>query len=99
MVDFITKLSLVAEKDMILVVCNRLLKIAHFVATMEGTSVEGLTRLFRNNMWKLHELPESVISDKGPQFAVELTNELNRILGIETRLLTAFYLQTDEQTE
>ena len=99
MVDFITKLSLVAEKDMILVVCNRLLKIAHFVATMEETSVEGLTRLFRNNMWKLHELPESVISDKGPQFAVELTNELNRILGIETRLLTAFYLQTDEQTE
>jgi len=50
MVDFITKLSLVVEKDAILVVCNKLLKMAYFVATMEGTSVEGLTRLFRNNI-------------------------------------------------
>jgi len=40
-----------------------------------------------------------VISDRGPQFAVELTKELNRILGIEIRLLMAFYLQIDEQTE
>ena len=46
MVDFITKLLVVAGKDAILVVCDRLSKIAHFVATMEGTSVEGLVRLF-----------------------------------------------------
>ena len=46
-------------------------------------------------MWKLHGLPESVVSDKGPQFAAELTKELNRILGIETRLSTAFHPQTD----
>ena len=98
-VDFIIKLSLVAGKDAILVVCNRLLKIAYFVATMEGTSVKGLTRLFRNNMWKLHGLPESVIGDRGPQFVAELTKELNRMLGIETRLLKAFHLQTDGQME
>jgi len=42
-VDFITKLPLVAGKDVILVVCNRLSKITHFVTTMEGTLVEGLT--------------------------------------------------------
>ena len=38
--DFITKLLLVIEKDTILVVYNRLLKIAHFVATMKETSAE-----------------------------------------------------------
>jgi len=47
----------------------------------------------------LHELPESVVSDREPQFAVELTKKLNRMLGIETKLLTAFHLQTDRQTE
>jgi len=47
-VDFITKLLLVAGKDAILVVCNRLLKMTYFVATMEETSVEGLARLFRD---------------------------------------------------
>ena len=74
-------------------------KITHFVATTKGTSAEGLARLFRNNVWKLHGLPESIISDQGPQFAAELMKELNQMLGIETKLSTAFHSQTDKQTE
>jgi len=50
-------------------------------------------------MWKLHGLPESVVLDRGPQFAVELTKKINRMLGIEIKLLTAFHPQTDRQTE
>jgi len=46
MVDFITKLLLVAEKNVILVVCNRLSKITYFMVTTEGMSAEGLARLF-----------------------------------------------------
>ena len=42
MVDFIMKLPVVAEKDAILVVCNRLSKMTHFVAMTEGTLAEGL---------------------------------------------------------
>ena len=91
MVDFITKLPLVVEKDTILVVCNRLSKMAYFVATTEGISVEELARLFRNDVWKLHRLLESVILDKGPQFAAELMKKLNRMLEIEMRLSTVFY--------
>ena len=49
-VDFITKLPVVAEKDVILVVCDQLLKMTHFVATTEGTSAEGLARLFKDNI-------------------------------------------------
>ena len=98
-VDFITKLPVVTGKDAILVVCNQLLKITHFVATTEGTLAEGLARLFQDNVWKLHGLPESVVSDKGPQFAVELTRELNRMLGIKMKLSTVFHPQTDGQIE
>ena len=50
MVDFITKLLIVAGKDVILVVCDWLLKITYFVATTEGISAEGLARLFRDNV-------------------------------------------------
>ena len=99
MVDFITKLLVVAGKDAILIVCDRLSKIIHFVATTEGTSAEGLARLYQDNIWKLHGLPESVVSDRGPQFVAELTKELNKILGIKTKLSTAFHPQTDRQTE
>ena len=49
-VDFITKLPVVAGRDAILVVYNRLSKMTHFVAMTEGTSAEGLVRLFRNNV-------------------------------------------------
>ena len=50
-------------------------------------------------MWKLHGLLESVVLDRGPQFAAELTKELNRMLGIKTKLSTVFHPQTDGQTE
>jgi len=52
-VDFITKLPVVARKDAILVVCDRLSKMMHFIATTEGTSAKGLTRLFRDNIWRV----------------------------------------------
>ena len=98
MVDFITKLPVVAGKNEILVVCDRLSKMTHFVAMTEETLAEGLARLFWDNVWKLHGLPKSVVSDRGPQFAVELTKELNRMLGIETRLSTTFHPQIDGVT-
>jgi len=90
---------MVVGKDAILVVYDRLSKMMHFVATMEGMTAEGLARLFRNNVWRLYGLPESVVSDRGLQFAVELTKELNRMLGIQMKLSTAFHPQTDGQTE
>ena len=49
-VDFITKLLIVAGKDTILVVCDRLSKMTHFIATTERMTAEGLARLFRNNI-------------------------------------------------
>jgi len=90
---------MVVGKDAILVVCDRLSKMMYFVATTEGTTAEGLARLFRDNVWRLHGLPESVVLYRGLQFAAELTKELNKMLGIQTKLLTAFHPQTDGQTE
>ena len=39
------------------------------------------------------------MSDRRPQFAAELTKELNRMLGIKTKLSTVFHSQTDGQTK
>ena len=99
MVDFIMKLLVVARKNVILVVYDRLSKMTYFVATTEGTLVEGLAKLFKDNIWKLHGLPESMVSDRGPQFVAELMKELNKMLEIEIRLSTVFHSQTDGQTK
>jgi len=45
----------------------------------------------------LYGLPESIISDRGPQFAAGIMQELNKMLGIKSKLLMAFYSQTDRQ--
>ena len=69
----------------------------HFVATTTEILTERLARLFRDNMWKLHGLLESIVLDREPQFAVEMIRELNNILGIQTKLLTSFHPQIDGQ--
>ena len=51
---------------MILVIVDRLTKMAHFIPTTEKTTAEELARLFRDNVWKLHGLPESIISNREP---------------------------------
>ena len=97
--DFITKLPLAQGYNAILVVVDRFTKIGYFIPTTKRTSAEGLARLFKDNVWKLHGLSDSIISDRGPQFVAGVIKELNHILGIETKLLMAFHLQTDGQTE
>jgi len=47
----------------------------------------------------LHKLPESLVLDREPQFAAEMTKELNKMLGIETKLSISYHPQTDGQTE
>ncbi len=69
------------------------------MAITKETSAEELERLFRDNIWKLCELSESMMSDRKPQFAAEITQELNKMLGIETKLLMAFHIQIYRQTE
>jgi len=97
--DFITKLPLAQRYDSILVVVDRLTKMVHFIPTTEKTSTEGLARLLGDNVWKLHGLPKSIISDRGPQFAAGLMRKLNEMLGIKSKLSTVFHPQTDRQTE
>ena len=71
----------------------------YFVATIEGISAKELARLFRDSVQKLNGLPESIVSDRGPQFAAKLTKELNNILGIQMKLSTLFHSQTNSQME
>ena len=97
--DFIMKLPLAQGYNSILVVVDRLTKIVYFIPTTEKMLAEGLAKLFRDNVWKLHGLPESIISDRGPQFVAGIMRELNRMLEIESKLSMTFHPQTDGQME
>jgi len=72
---------------------------AHLIATTEKTLAKGLVKLFQDHVWKLYELPESIISDKRVQFAAGIIKKLNNLLGIQIKLLMAYHSQTDRQME
>ena len=63
-------------------ICDRFSKMVYFIVATEKMSAEELTRLFRDHIWKLHGLLESIILDRGVQFVAEMIRELNELLEI-----------------
>jgi len=98
-VDFIVELPQSAGHDSIMVVVDSITKCAHFVSTITMISAAGATHLFLNHVWKHHGLPRRVVSNRDPQFIVEFTQELYRLLGIKLAATTTYHPQGDGQTE
>jgi len=67
--------------------------------TMTNISLEGIAKIYRNNIWKLHGIPRKVLSDRGPQFASKSMKELTKTLGKKRQLLMIYHPQIDRQTE
>ncbi|KAG5718563.1 hypothetical protein E4T56_gene16530 [Termitomyces sp. T112] len=59
----------------------------------------GTTNLYQRNIWKLHGLFNTYVSDWGLQFVAEFTYELYRLLGVKLHTTTAYYPQSDGQME
>ena len=97
--DFVVGLPKSKSFDTISVVIDQLSKQWHFVSCITTIDATGLATLFIDNIFCLHGLPASIVSDHGPQFAVDFRHYLCASLGIATRLSTAFHPQTDGQTE
>ena len=97
--DFIVKLPKSKGFDSIFVVVCRLTKQAHFIPCKESMSSSDLADLYINNIFKLHGLPDDIISDRGPVFRSKFWLSLLDELRIKSKLSSAFHPQTDGQTE
>ena len=64
--DFVVHLPKSDGYDAILVMVCRLTKMKHFIACRDTCGADEVARLYLNNVWKLHGLPKTVISDRGP---------------------------------
>ena len=61
--DFIVGLLEVQGFDALLVVVDQAKKMVHTVPTTSDMSALGLARLYQDNVWRYHGLPDSIISD------------------------------------
>jgi hypothetical protein len=98
-VDFIIELPESGGYDTIMVVVDSAGKQSHFVETVTTITATGAANLYLRNVWKLHGLPQKVISDCGLQFVELFMKELCCLLEIEAALSTTYHPQTDSQTE
>jgi len=97
--DFITDLPKSEGDDAILIVIDRLTKMAHFLPCIKEMDARQFSELFMREIFRLQGLPKDIITDRGSIFTSDLWKETTKQLGIERRLSTAFHPQTDGQTE
>ena len=100
--DFVTGLPESELNNAILMVIDRLLKKQVYILCSnkdKGTNAETTAKMIVQNVWRMHRLPSSVVSDRGPQFVSTMWKALCKILQINTKFSTAFYPKTDGQNE
>ena len=62
-------------------------------------SSEGIAKIYRDEIWKLHGVPRMILSDRGPQFTSKFMEEFTKVLGTKRKLSTAYHPQTNGQME
>jgi transposase InsO family protein len=97
--DFIVGLPESKGFNAVWVVVDRLTKMRHLVPCTDKVHGKKLGETYMKEVFKLHEQPETIVLDQGPQFASEFWKHVCERLGIERKLSTTFHLQTDGQTE
>jgi transposase InsO family protein len=85
--------------DAILVFIDRLGKDSVSIPCHKTTDAKGLAQLFIQWIYRFGHCPESITSDRGPQFVSAFWTEFCRIIGVKLKLSTAYHKQTDGQTE
>ncbi len=102
--DFVTGLPISTNwkggtYDSILVIINRLTKMVHYEPVKVAIDTLGLAEVILDVVIRHHDLPNSIVSDRGSVFTSKFWSSLCYFLGIKQRLSTAFQSQTDGQTE
>ena len=98
-IDFITDLPSSQDHNAILVVVDRFSKMAHFIPCSSSITSEITSTLFIREIFRLHGLPDNIISDRGPQFIAGFWKRLLELLHIDRSLSSGHHPESNGQTE
>ena len=97
--DLVTDLPESDGFTAIAVFVDKVTKMVHFAACTKEVTAMEYAKLFVDNVFRLHGLPEVIISDRDPRFTGKFWRALFDLLGTDLRFSTAFHPQTDGQSE
>ena len=89
--DFIMELPRVYGKDCIFMVVDRLTKFSHFFPIARYFSATQVAELFFIEVFRLHGLPKTIISDRDSRFIGEFWQELFQLVGTELTPSTNYH--------
>ncbi|KAI0992409.1 hypothetical protein K3495_g15776, partial [Podosphaera aphanis] len=98
-VDFVGPLTEFGNFNCIMVVIDRLSKERHYTPCHTKMKAKDLAKLFVRDIWRLHGLCDSIVSDRGPLFVADFWKAVCHCLQINVSLSTAYHPETDGQTE
>jgi hypothetical protein len=97
--DFIDGLPMSKGKNGILVIVDHFSKYAHFIPLAHPFTALTVAKLFLVNVYRLHGLPTSIVSDRDRVFSSQFWQELFRLAGVALNMSLAYHPQIDDQTE
>ncbi|GJS73845.1 putative reverse transcriptase domain-containing protein [Tanacetum coccineum] len=98
--DFVTKLPKTSTgQDTIWVIVDRLTKSTYFLPMNETDSMEKLTRQYLKEVVSRHGMSVSIISDRDNRFTSHFWQSLQKALGTQLDMSTAYHPRTDGQSE
>ena len=79
------------NKDIIVVIVNQFTKMIRFKVTTTIVLSEEIVKIYRDKIWKIHEISKKIFSDRGSQFASWFIEDLSKTLGIKRILSIVYY--------
>lgn len=93
--DFIEDLPIFEGYSIIMVLVDRISKYVHFIPLSQPYITSKIAHMFLTNIFRLHGMPTSIITDRDPTFTSNFWNELFKLQGTQLKFSSAYHSQMD----
>ena len=94
--DFITRLPMTwKQHDSIMVVVDKLTKVAHFILVKSMHKTNDIAKIFMKEIFKLHGLSKAIVFDRDVNFTSNFWKGLFADFGTKLNFSTAYHPQID----
>jgi hypothetical protein len=98
--DFVISLpKTTRQKNTIWVIIDKLTKSAHFISISEKDDLEQLSKIYMEEIVRLHGVPASIVSNRDPRFTSKFWDRIQKLYGTTLKFSTAAHPQTDGQSK
>lgn len=98
--DFIVKLPKTKNGfDSITTYVDRLSRRVHFIPSKDSDTAVDVANAFFSNLFKLHGMPDSIVSDRDPKFTSKFWKRLMELCGVKLKMSSSRHPQTDGSSE